>query len=72
MSLLPGIFYFRKFNCYPCNLFSSASGECVGNSVVDPDSLNPDPDTDPEIQIHGFDQQKLGKIKAEKLFFFFF
>jgi hypothetical protein len=42
---------------------------------VDPDSLNPDPDTDPgpafqvnpdQIRIQGFDDQKLKKFTAEK------
>jgi hypothetical protein len=43
---------------------------CGGNSVVNPDSFNPDPDTDPDpefrvnpdqIRIQGFDDQN--KIK---------
>jgi hypothetical protein len=37
---------------------------------VDPESLNPDPDTDPDrIRIQGFDDQKLGK-KYSRFFFF--
>jgi hypothetical protein len=42
--------------------------------AVDPDSLNPDPDTDPDlIRIKGFDDHKLKKINiTENLFKIFF
>jgi hypothetical protein len=38
--------------------------------VVDTDSVNPDPETEP-IQIQGFDSQKLKKKTAENIFYLF-